>query len=230
MRPFLSNSMRKPLAVLAVALSACVSATQALADEAQAKELFQAMSDYMAAQTAISFDFDTALEIVTADDQKLSIASSGSAAIERPDKLHATRTGGFASVEAAFDGETLILLNVDANLYAEAQVSGSLDHLIDELRETYHRPLPAADLLLSNVAEALMPLVTDTKDLGSGVIGGVECDHLAFRTEEVDWQILDRPGRPAVSLPLYDHHDEGHRLASIHRRRSQLESRGRREP
>ena len=27
------------------------------------------------------------------------------------------------------------------------------------------------------------------KDLGSGVIGGVECDHLAFRTAEVDLQI-----------------------------------------
>ncbi len=34
-----------------------------------------------------------------------------------------------------------------------------------------------------------MPLVVDTKDLGSGVIRGVECDHLAFRTKEVDWQI-----------------------------------------
>ena len=37
----------------------------------------------------------------------------------------------------------------------------------------------------------------DAKDLGSGVIRGVECDHLAFRTDEVDWQIWiaqgDRP-------------------------------------
>ena len=43
----------------------------------------------------------------------------------------------------------------------------------------------------------LMPLVVEAKDLGSGVIRGVECDHLAFRTEEVDWQIWiaqgDRP-------------------------------------
>ncbi|MCY1244945.1 hypothetical protein D9M72_580460 [compost metagenome] len=31
--------------------------------------------------------------------------------------------------------------------------------------------------------------VTDVKDLGSGVIGGTECDYLAFRTKEVDWQI-----------------------------------------
>jgi hypothetical protein len=39
--------------------------------------------------------------------------------------------------------------------------------------------------------------VTDVKDLGSGVIGGVECNHLAFRTPDVDWQIWiaqgDRP-------------------------------------
>jgi hypothetical protein len=26
-------------------------------------------------------------------------------------------------------------------------------------------------------------------DLGSGVIRGTECDHLAFRTKDVDWQI-----------------------------------------
>ena len=31
--------------------------------------------------------------------------------------------------------------------------------------------------------------VVEARDLGSGVIGGVECDHLAFRTKEVDWQI-----------------------------------------
>jgi fumarylacetoacetase len=144
---------------------------------------------YLAAQTAFSFDFDSSLEIVTKDDQKLAVASSGSVALERPDKFHATRNGGFAAVEANFDGKTLTLFNKDANVYAEAEVPGTIDHLIDELRETYHRPLPAADLLLSNVNDALMPLVTDVKDLGSGVIGGVECDHLAFRMEEVDWQI-----------------------------------------
>jgi hypothetical protein len=176
-------------ATLIVAVTTWAGVPGAWADEAQAKDIFKAMSDYLAAQTAFSFDYDSTLEVVTTDDQKLGLASSGSAAVERPDKLHATRAGGFASVEAAFDGQTLIFFNKDANLYAEAQVPGSLDHLIDELRETYHRPLPAADLLLSNVADALMPLIIDTKDLGSGVIGGVECDHLAFRTDEVDWEI-----------------------------------------
>jgi hypothetical protein len=74
---------------------------------------------------------------------------------------------------------------------------GTIDRLVDELRDKYHRPLPAADLLMSNPYDQLMPLVVDTKDLGSGVIRGQECDHLAFRTKEVDWQIWiaqgDRP-------------------------------------
>ena len=42
---------------------------------------------------------------------------------------------------------------------------------------------------MSNPYDELMPEVTEVKDLGSGVIDGRECDHLAFRTAEVDWQI-----------------------------------------
>lgn len=168
-----------------------------VADEAEARSLFKAMSDYMAAQTAISFNYDSTLEVVTRDGQKLGLASSGAVTLSRPDKLRATRTGGFADVEMVFDGTTLSLLGKNANAYAQVEAAGSVDQLIDTLRDTYDRPLPAADLLLANVNDALMPLVIDVKDLGSGVIGGVECDHLAFRTAEVDWQIWiahgDRP-------------------------------------
>jgi len=147
------------------------------------------MSDYLAAQKAISFSHDTNLEIVAKDNQKLAVASSGTMTLNRPDKARATRHGGFADVELVFDGKTLTLLGKTANLYGQVDVPGTIDHLIDELRDKYKRPVPGADLLLANVYDQLMPLVINVKDLGSGVIGGVECDHLAFRTEEVDWQI-----------------------------------------
>jgi len=167
-----------------------IGATSAsLADEADAKRLFKAMSDYLAAQTAISFDYDSTLEVVTAEGQKIGLASSGMVTLSRPDKLRATRTGGFADVELVFDGKTVSFLGKNLNAYAQIEAPGTVDQLIDALRDTYRRPLPAADLLLSNVNDALMPDVTDVKDLGSGVIGGMECDHLAFRTEAVDWQI-----------------------------------------
>jgi hypothetical protein len=159
------------------------------ADEAQAKNLFKAMSDYLAAQKVISMEIDSNLEVVTQDSQKLALASSGTVTLNRPDKIHATRKGGFADVEMVFDGKTLTFLGKDTNAYAQVEAPGTIDHLVDELRDKYQRPVPAADLLMSNPYNQLMPLVVSTKDLGSGVIRGIECDHLAFRTEEVDWQI-----------------------------------------
>src|SRR5215472_8205105 len=175
------------LGVLAITGAGNISAGRA--DEAQAKSLLRAMSDYLAAQKAISFDYDSNLELVSTQQQKIGLASSGTLTLNRPDKLHVTRTGGFANVEMVFDGKTLTLLGKNANLYAQVEAPGTIDHLVDELRDKYHRPVPAADLLMSDPYNELIPLVTDVKDLGSGVIRGTECDHLAFRTKEVDWQI-----------------------------------------
>lgn len=159
------------------------------ADEADAKRILKAMSDYMAAQKSISFGFDATLEVVTKDEQKLTLASSGTITLNRPDKIRCTRAGGFADIEMFFDGKTLTMLGKNHNLYTQLDVPGTIDHLVDELRDSYQRPLPAADLLLSNSYDALMADVIDVKDLGSGVVGGVECDFLAFRTDEVDIQI-----------------------------------------
>jgi hypothetical protein len=167
------------------------------ADDANAKTMFKAMSDYMAAQKTISFDYDATLEVVTKDNQKLGLASSGRMALNRPDKIHGARSGGFADVEFAFDGKTLTLLGKNANIYAQVEAPGTIDQMIDELKDKYQRPVTGSDLLLSDIYDHLMPPVVSAKDLGSGVIGGVECDHFAFRTPEVDWQIWiaqgDRP-------------------------------------
>ena len=61
-------------AVLAVMLGLCTP-SGARADEADAKRILKAMSDYMASQKAISFAYDANLEVVTKDHQKLALAS-----------------------------------------------------------------------------------------------------------------------------------------------------------
>jgi hypothetical protein len=165
------------------------------ADEADAKRILKTMSDYMAAQKALSFGFDAILEIVTHDEQKLELSSSGTVTLNRPDKIRSARSDGFVDDEMSFDGKTLTILGKNLNLYTQLEVPGTIDHLINELHETYNKPLPAADLLLSNSYDDLMAGVIDIKDLGSGVVGGVECDFLAFRTTEVDWQIWIAHGK-----------------------------------
>jgi hypothetical protein len=121
---------------LAVAAAGVASMSVARADEAQARSLLKAMSDYLGAQKTISFEYDTNLDIVNTQQQKIGLASSGTLTLERPDKLHATRTGGFANVEMVFDGKTLSLLGKNTNLYAQVEAPGTIDHLVDELPNT----------------------------------------------------------------------------------------------
>src|SRR5262245_20892102 len=86
------------IAALALMLGLGGPLSGASAAEADARNLLKAMSDYMAAQKAISFQYDTILEIVTKDKQKLGLASSGTITLNRPDKIRYTRTGGFADI------------------------------------------------------------------------------------------------------------------------------------
>ena len=112
--------------------------TIASADEASARKQLKAMSDYLAAQKAISFGYDATYEVITKDDQKLALVSSGDITLNRPDKIRATRSGGFADVEFLFDGKTLTLLGKNANTYVQIAAPGTVENLIDELREKFH--------------------------------------------------------------------------------------------
>ena len=158
-------------------------------DSAEAKKMLKAMSDFLAAQKTLSVGFDTVFEVVTPTDQKLGLASSGTVSLSRPDKIRVARSGGFADFEILYDGKALTFLGKNANLYTQIAAPGTVDQLIDTLQDKYNRPLPGADLLMTNSYDELMQDVYDSKDLGSGVVNGVECDTLAFRKNDVDWQI-----------------------------------------
>ena len=101
-------------------------------------------------------------------------------------------------VETVFDGRTLTLFGRNRNVYMRVEVPGSLDNLVNELHKKFDRPLPAADSFLTHAYDEMTAEVTDVKDLGSGVVGGIECDYFAFRAKDVDWQIGDagRDTRP----------------------------------
>ena len=173
-------------------------------DSAEAKKILKSMSDYMGAQTALSFAYDANFQVVTQDEQKLGLTSSGTVQLSRPDKVHTTRSGGFVNVEVMFDGKKLTLVGKDINKYTQVDFVGTVDQLVDELKDKHGLPLPAADLLMTNSYDELMQGVYDSKDLGSGVINGAECDSIAFRKDEVDFQIWvtqgDQPHPCALAI------------------------------
>lgn len=177
--------------VLAAALSV---APAARAQSDDAMKILEAMSSYLASQKTISATFDSDIEVITSDLQKIQFSSSGQVLLSRPDKIRATRTGGYTDVELVFDGKTLSFLGKHRNAYAQLDVQGSVDQLIDQIRAKTDAEMPGADLLVSKPFDELTADVLDAKHIGQGVIDGVECEHLAFRNHDTDWQIWVESG------------------------------------
>jgi hypothetical protein len=120
---------------------------------------------------------------------KVGFASSGALSVKRPDGVRVTRKGGIADVELVFDGKAISIYGKNLNVFAKHPLVGKIDDAVDALRLDFGMELPAADLLSSNPYEIMMSNVVSSYALGTGVIRGQVCDHLAFRTAEVDWQI-----------------------------------------
>jgi hypothetical protein len=192
----LGRAFRRLIRVSAAA--ACITAfvTPARAEDDAAK-ILKAMTDYTAGQKSISATFDSDIEVITPELQKLQFTSSGQMTLSRPDKLRIKRTGGYTDVEMVFDGKTVSFYGNNAKSYVQADLAGSVDQLIDRLQSTSGGAMPGTDLLLSNSFEELTANVIDARHIGQGVIDGVECEHLAFRGVDTDWQIwIESGARP----------------------------------
>ena len=183
----------------AIASAEVLSASGARADNGDdARAILKAMSDYVSGQKSIAATFNTDIEVITPDLQKIQFDSSGQLQLNRPDKVHASRTGGYTDVELFFDGKTFVVANKKDKVFTQADAPGSVDQLVEKLRRDFGVDLPGADLFLSNPYQVLNADVIDAKHVGRGVVNGVECEHLAFRNDDTDWQIWVEVGANPV--------------------------------
>ena len=185
------------LAGIMVVVSGASLVPHAKAQGGDADKILKAMTSYVASQKTLSITFDSDIEVITDKLLKIQFTSSGQVQLSRPDKLRATRTGGYRDIEIVFDGKSLTLNDKDANGFAQIELSGSVDQLVDVLRDKHGVVAPGADLLLTNAFDVMMADVIESAHIGKGVIDGVECEHLAFRNVDTDWQIwIEAGARP----------------------------------
>jgi hypothetical protein len=184
--------------VLVVAATLVAAGSRCQAQESDAKAILKTMSDYVSGQKTIELTFDSDIEIITPQLEKIQFTNSGDAVLSRPDKLRAHRVGGYAEVSLFFDGKTASIHGKSVNGYAQIEVAGTVDHLIEALRAGHGVALPGADLLLSNPYAVLVAGVMEAKHIGRGVVEGRECEHLAFRNFDTDWQLWVEVGEKPI--------------------------------
>lgn len=75
---------------------------------------------------------------------------------------------------------------------------GTVDQMIDAIQARSGVGLPGTDLLFSDAFNVMMASVLDGEHIGLGVVDGVECEHLAFRGPDTDWEIWIETGAKPV--------------------------------
>src|ERR1700728_1244723 len=134
----LANDRRGRVSALVLALTLTVSVMgSARAEGDDATKILKTMSDYMAKQKSINVNFDTDVEVITSELQKIQFISSGHLLMIRPDKLQVSRVGGYSDVELVFDGKTTTVFDHDHNAYTEISSTGTVEQLVERIGEQF---------------------------------------------------------------------------------------------
>ncbi len=176
----------------ALALSGIASTAaeaQAPAVDPAAVRILQRMTDYLGSLQQFSVHTQNTLEDVLDSGQRVDFEVSASVIVSRPNKLRAERVGDLISQVFYYDGKTLTLYNPSDKVYATEPAPGTIEGVLDFARESLGLVIPVADLVYRNAYPLLMQDVTSAVVVGKAVIGGVKCDHLAFRRPGVDFQV-----------------------------------------
>lgn len=164
-------------------------ATPADVIDDDAVALLKSFGDLLEAQPRFSFTVDFNYEVVQADGQKLEFGATRVYTVRRPDHLRIDeerRVGG--KRELFFDGDRITVYVPGDKAYALAKLKKhhELDSMLDLVRDALDLPVPLGDLLRADPVKRIEEGLTSAYIVGREMLAGVECDHLAWRTDEID--------------------------------------------
>ena len=179
--------------VLATALPGAVSAQPAGVDP-RADAVLRSMTAYVSGLQKFGVTTENTLEVVTTEGQKIQFTAPASMTVARPNKLVAERRGDIVDQMMFYDGKSLTLYNPSTRHYATVPAPATLDAMLDLAYEQLDLIAPGADLIDTRAYKLLMRDVQSGLYLGTAVVAGQRCHHLAYRGIEVDWQLWVREG------------------------------------
>jgi hypothetical protein len=174
--------------VLSMILSTELRAQEPAVDPAATK-ILKHMTDYLCSLKQFSVHTQITLEDLLESGHRVDFDVSANVIIGRPNKLLAERKGELIDQVFYYNGKTLTLYNPSDKVYATEAAPGTIEGLLDYVRESLGLIVPVADLVYRNGFQLLMQDVTFARVLGKSFIDGVKCDHLIFSRSGVDFQV-----------------------------------------
>jgi len=163
----------------------------------RAKEILKKMSDYLKNARGFSFHADISFDEVLPSGLKLQFSATNKISVRRPNRIHASYDGDLDQRKFWYDGKSVTLLDTEENLYSTFAAPPEIDAAIDFAIEQYGLSVPLADLLYSDPYQILTENVVQGFYVGLSKVQGVDCYHLVFSQDTIDWQVwIEVSNRP----------------------------------
>lgn len=168
----------------------------------QALEALKRMSGTLGAAKAITYRSRNIVEVPARNGQFITLFSNVEVALKRPDKLRARLGGEAPRFDFYFDGKTAAAVASTHKVYSLTKAPPTIDTMLPELEQETGIRFVSAPLLFSNPYGVLTRKLISGFVVGSGTVNGVLCQHLAFRSVGVNWEIWIESGRRALPWRL----------------------------
>ena len=164
----------------------------------EALDILKDMSDALISAKEFTFDTEITNDRTLNSGQTIQYSGTMVTSVKRPNNVYAKFVGDNGTREVWYSGTELTLYNFSKQFYGVLKTPDTIDATMDFLIDNYDFTLALADILNADPYNSFMQTTTGGFVVGDSIVRGVECSHLAFIGEYVDWQIWISNEDPAL--------------------------------
>jgi hypothetical protein len=182
------------LALAGAGLAGVPAAGQEVVMDTAAINALDRMGRYLNTVREMEVSATITIEHVLDDGQKVQNSATADLVAVRPNRLRLAVNGDRHQRLFLYDGTTFVLWAPTLRYYASAPAPESIGLLADTLEERFNIELPLVDLFRWGTPQAPLSDIRGARDLGPAAVGGVTCQHYAFRQDGLDWEVWIQKG------------------------------------
>jgi hypothetical protein len=158
--------------------------------DAEARAVLMKMADHISRLPKFGVRIRAGYDVVQDSGQKIEFNEIRTVVVKRPDRFRADilRSDGDRGI-VIFDGKDIAVYNDSEHVYAIANRPGTLDGAITHFVQDLKMRLPLAAMFLTGLPAELERRVTEIVVVEESTIDREVFDHIAARTETVDFQV-----------------------------------------
>lgn len=165
-------------------------------------DLLRGMTDALKTTSALTVHVEKLFDDVLMTGEKLQYAGAIDIALRRPDRFHVSYGDDLSAMEAWYDGNMFVLVDLMADVYGLLPASDTIDTTLAAVAKSYGVQMPLGGLLSADAYELITRRATVRRYVGLHDVGGVPAHHIYLTDGNVAWQLLIDAGQSPLPVKL----------------------------